>query len=132
MSPFFIIFVDMGKYVIIGTDGVGVFMSLDGMDTIMLDSRNPNQKLFIYYKSGKVATISLRTAVPAADTPKWFNFFVDTFTSIANGSASNWETSTEQTTIGGPKNPTTGVYPSLLPFNDSLGNPIEISSITVI
>jgi len=134
MSPFFIIFVDMGRYFIIGTAGFPTYLSVDGIVGIMQDSRNRNTKLFIYYSSGKQATITLKTAVLPADIYKWANWFIDKFSSAHNSITtvgSDWETVAEATTIGGPQDPATGQYPSTIPFNDSSGNPIEISSITI-
>lgn len=134
MSPFFIIFVGMGRYFIIGTNGYPVYLSVDGIESIMQDTRNPDTTLLVYYSSGKIATITLNRAVVAAEVYKWANWFIDKFAQASNGvvsPSSNWETLAEETTIGGPRDPATGQYPSTIPFVDSGGANVEVSTITI-
>lgn len=124
----------MGRYFIIGTSGFPTYLSVDGIVGIMQDSRSRDTKLFIYYSSGKQATITLNRAVLPADIYKWANWFIDKFASAHNSittAGSDWETVAEATTIGGPRDPATGQYPSTIPFNDSGGSPISILSITI-
>ena len=124
----------MGRYFIIGTAGFPTYLSVDGIVGIMQDSRSRDTKLFIYYSSGKQATITLNRAVLPADIYKWANWFIDKFASAHNSittAGSDWDTVAEATTIGGPRDPATGQYPSTIPFNDSGGSPISILSITI-
>ena len=124
----------MGRYFIIGTGGYPTYLSVDGIVGFMQDTRNTLTTLLIYYSNGKIATITLNRAVVIAEEYKWANWFIEKFASAHNSittAGEDWETVAEATTIGGPKDPATGQYPSTIPFVDIGGANVSVATITI-